>query len=577
MKKALLMAALCTAVGTTANAQLPVGSVAPDFTLTDINGVSHQLYKYLDSGYAVIIDVSAAWCGPCWSAHQSHVFEDLTTHYGPNGTISPKKVKVIFIEGESTNTTAQLHGPAANTGSYATTTQGDWVTGTNYPIIDNNSQNSTYLYGGFPSFTIICRDRLVSLATAGYGSAMGAESWWLNYINADCPTTGPSATVDAKAVTYSSNSTFLCSAAPSFTFQNYGQQPITSATVKMYSGSSVVASQNWSGTLQPFAVQSVAMPTFTPTGSQTGPYSFDVTVTGDANMANNTKNLSGLNILTQGNSTMVPYSENFETGNSMPSKFIVDAEGGFFWVDGTGGSPTIKGANGQNTKCVVVNYYNASSGTVSEMLLSNYNNQNAANSSFEWDLAHAQYAASGAGSNDKLEVLVSTNCGSTWTSVWSKQGATLSTHAPVGNNAQFIPAAATDWRHEGISLNNYKSNNLFIKFKMTSDYGNFGWLDNIKVTNTTDINDVVANNGVKVYPNPAKDFATVSLDIVKATNVSVQVTDMTGRVLVNAVNENMTTGTHEVKISTAALPAGIYNVKVQTEAGSRTERLTVIK
>ena len=35
-------------VGTASFAQLPDGSIAPDFTATDINGVEHNLYSYLD-------------------------------------------------------------------------------------------------------------------------------------------------------------------------------------------------------------------------------------------------------------------------------------------------------------------------------------------------------------------------------------------------------------------------------------------------------------------------------------------------------------------------------------------------
>ena len=42
-----------------ATAQLPNGSVAPDFTATDVNGNQHRLYDYLDQGYTVILDISA--------------------------------------------------------------------------------------------------------------------------------------------------------------------------------------------------------------------------------------------------------------------------------------------------------------------------------------------------------------------------------------------------------------------------------------------------------------------------------------------------------------------------------------
>ena len=41
-------------------AQLPNGSIAPDFTLTDLDGTTHKLYEdYTDLNYTVFIDFSA--------------------------------------------------------------------------------------------------------------------------------------------------------------------------------------------------------------------------------------------------------------------------------------------------------------------------------------------------------------------------------------------------------------------------------------------------------------------------------------------------------------------------------------
>ena len=56
---------------------MPNGSMAPDFTLIDLDGTSHNLYTYLDNGYTVFIDFSAVWCGPCWNYHTSGALEDL--------------------------------------------------------------------------------------------------------------------------------------------------------------------------------------------------------------------------------------------------------------------------------------------------------------------------------------------------------------------------------------------------------------------------------------------------------------------------------------------------------------------
>ena len=62
------------------SAQLADGSIAPDWTLTDVNGTAHNLYSYLDGSYTVFLDFSAVWCGPCWSYHTSGALEDLYTH-----------------------------------------------------------------------------------------------------------------------------------------------------------------------------------------------------------------------------------------------------------------------------------------------------------------------------------------------------------------------------------------------------------------------------------------------------------------------------------------------------------------
>ena len=53
--------------------------------------------------------------------------EELYNTYGPDGT---DEIRVFLLESDDSTTDADLNG----TGS---ATQGDWVTGTSYPIIDN--------------------------------------------------------------------------------------------------------------------------------------------------------------------------------------------------------------------------------------------------------------------------------------------------------------------------------------------------------------------------------------------------------------------------------------------------------
>src|ERR1041385_9992 len=74
MKKTLqLIAALALSFfALESKAQLADGSVAPNFTFTDMNGNTQDLYTYLNAGKSVVIDISATWCSPCWMFHTNN-------------------------------------------------------------------------------------------------------------------------------------------------------------------------------------------------------------------------------------------------------------------------------------------------------------------------------------------------------------------------------------------------------------------------------------------------------------------------------------------------------------------------
>ncbi|MDO8367937.1 MAG: T9SS type A sorting domain-containing protein [Saprospiraceae bacterium] len=151
MKKQLLLLMFVMMGWTSAYAQIPDGSTAPDFTATDLNGGSHHLYSLLDSGYTVFLDVSATWCGPCWNYHNSGALEQLYDDYGPNGT---NEVRVFFAEGDASTNLACLYGPAGCVGG----TQGNWVAGTPYPILhaQGPSIGNSYQISYYPTIFAIC-------------------------------------------------------------------------------------------------------------------------------------------------------------------------------------------------------------------------------------------------------------------------------------------------------------------------------------------------------------------------------------------------------------------------------------
>lgn len=156
MKKAFVIFLLVVFQTNFSYCQLTDGSTAPDFTFTDLNGNTQSLYAYLNAGKYVAIDVSATWCHPCWLYHESGSFDSLYTLHDVPGD---NTWKVLFLEGDGSTTLADLQGTG-------TSTQGDWITGSQYPIMNPtgvalNDFLSNYNNTFFPTLYFICPNKKV--------------------------------------------------------------------------------------------------------------------------------------------------------------------------------------------------------------------------------------------------------------------------------------------------------------------------------------------------------------------------------------------------------------------------------
>ena len=134
------------------HAQIPDGSISPNFTAKDINGVEYDLYSILAEGKSVVIDFSTTWCGPCWSYHQTGNLHDYMSEFGPEGT---DESIVFFVEADPTTGIDELNGTSGST-------IGDWVTGTNYPILDHSYIANMYGVTSYPTIVMICPDRILT-------------------------------------------------------------------------------------------------------------------------------------------------------------------------------------------------------------------------------------------------------------------------------------------------------------------------------------------------------------------------------------------------------------------------------
>lgn len=98
------------------------------------------------------------------------------------------------------------------------------------------------------------------------------------------------------------------------------------------------------------------------------------------------------------------------------------------------------------------------------------------------------------------------------------------------------------------------------------------------VDNLIGVNELASNNGLSLmgaYPNPANDFTNIRYNINEQANVSVEVFDLTGRVIQQS-SETLNAGTHNLKVSLENIPAGNYYTIKAGEA-SMTSKFVVAK
>ncbi len=230
------------------------------------------------------------------------------------------------------------------------------------------------------------------------------------------------------------------------------------------------------------------------------------------------------------------------------------------------------GGHGNSDGCFRWDFVDIATGS-SMIVFEEIDLSNVAGASLDFTYGYAQWA----NENDRLEVLISIDCGSSWITLWDKAGADLAT-APALSGARFYPDP-NQWQDVNIDLSVYKTlNNLNIAFRGTSAYGNSLYLDDVNVASSTvSTNDVSVVNDLKVFPNPATTNVNLQFSLENNEDMNINVMNALGQVVEVVSAGNLASGEHNLSVNTEDFTAGIYFVNFSNGATSTTKRFVVSK
>jgi len=340
---------------------------------------------------------------------------------------------------------------------------------------------------------------------------------------------------------------------PSVTIRNRGSQTITSIDFSIRIDNQVVGTYRWTGSIASNQSQTINLSS---TGITTGVHTISITIgliNGllDEDLTNNT-----LTQTVQYFEPVTSVTESFEGAGFPPAGWdIVNADGSITWQRVTGIAKT-------GSASVMINNFDYDRiGEKDDLRLPTVNLSSSLDSAFlSFQVAAAAYSPTNTPNNvwDTLEVLVSSDCGQTYTSLYKKWGSTLVTRSTPTTFA-FVPIA-TDWRKDSINVSNLigKSDLLFT-IRNTTGFENNIYLDDIRLRTVT-VNPNLKASGFLVTPNPTSGAIAVQFYPQPAGLKGIQLLDGIGRKLAEvSVGNNAANSLYNFNLT--GYPSGIYYVR----------------
>jgi hypothetical protein len=346
----------------------------------------------------------------------------------------------------------------------------------------------------------------------------------------------------------------LCnpSFSPEITINNKGLQTLTSLHITVEIDNNTALNYDWVGSVLHSGNTKITLPSI---NISAGVYSLSITLSNPNGTTDEDRANNFLNKTIQYYPAVAELKEGFEQSDFLPIGWdIVNPDSSITWQKVNGLSKT------GNASMMIDNYNYSQIGSKDDLRTHGLTISAGVDSAFlVFNIAAASYTNSAAANNnwDTLEVLVSTDCGASYSSLYRKWGANLITKA-IPDTEDFLPAA-NDWRQDSINLGGYIGKpDLLIAFRNTTGNENRIYLDDVKLRTVT-INPYLKNEGFLVTPNPTNGLVAVQFYPTPTNLRSIQLYNISGQKISELAINNGVSNYYSFNLTNYS--SGIYFVR----------------
>ncbi|MBI3239862.1 MAG: choice-of-anchor J domain-containing protein, partial [Flavobacteriia bacterium] len=343
---------------------------------------------------------------------------------------------------------------------------------------------------------------------------------------------------------------------PSVQLRNRGANTLTSATISYKIDNGTATTFSWTGSLAAGSSATVALPAFTVATLGTHTIKAYSTLPNGVADPSTLYDTSAISFVVS-SGIMPAYTQDFEASTFPPDlRWLVENVNAdcYQWSPASG----ISSAGVFTNNIAQLPFYGDASTTNENLYTPIFILPcNATAATLQFEVAYRQRIA---GSNDRLLVEISQDCGATWTATtYDKQGSVLATNATLTGSVEYFPTVAADWRTETINLLSYvtsTSKNIRFRFRGISNNGNNIFIDNVNYTATTPGEINLVQGATDVIDGGSYDFGSVVSGTIQTTTFTVQNTGTTNLVLTPPITVTGATFALGTSFGITTVPAG---------------------